>query len=343
MSTPNLEAREESILASVIHQYVHSAKPVSSQTIAGRMGLSSATVRNVLMELENKGYLTHPHTSAGRVPLPAAYRLYVDKLMQAKRLNLEEKRQIERQYQVTRAEVETVIRHTAQILSAMTRLGSLAFFHVPEDVSLDHFKLVPIDARKLMVILVLDHGLVKEELVRLDTAVSLKEISQITHLLNSRFAGKSLAELRSMLMKEAESVKATRLSIVETTLRLIDEALNIGKQVQLEGALQLGEQPEFQNAEKMERLLKIVEQKALLTRLMGGFSEPGRLAIQIGPEIQEISMRDFSIVKIPFAWEGRVVGSLGVLGPTRMDYDRVVSLVSHLALALRENLIRLES
>jgi heat-inducible transcriptional repressor len=93
----------------------------------------------------------------------------------------------------------------------------------------------------------------------------------------------------------------------------------------------------------MERLLKIVEQKALLARVMNRFPEPGRLAVQIGPEIPEVSLSDFSLVRIPFAWEGRVVGSLGVLGPTRMDYERVVSLVNHLALALQENLSRLES
>ncbi len=342
MTTPNLESREENVLASVIHHYVNSAKPVSSQAISGQMGLSPATVRNVLMELENKGYLTHPHTSAGRVPLNPAYRLYVDKLMQAKRLNLEEKRQIERQYQVTRAEVEAVVRHTAKILAAMTRLGSLASFHVPEDISLDHFKLVPIDAKKLMVILVLDHGLVKEELVRLDAAVSFKEITQITHLLNSRFAGKSLTDLKSILMKEAETVKKTRLSVVESTLRLIEEALDFGNQIQMEGVVQLGEQPEFQNTGKMECLLKIVEQKALLARLMNRFAEPG-LAVQIGSEIPEVSLRDFSLVRIPFAWEGRMVGSLGVLGPTRMDYERVVSLVNHLAMMLKENLGRLES
>jgi heat-inducible transcriptional repressor len=343
LTTPRLEDREESVLTSVIHYYVNTAKPVSSQAIAGQMGLSPATVRNVLMDLETKGFLTHPHTSAGRVPLNPAYRLYVDKLMQARRLNLEEKRQIERQYQVTRSEVEAVIRHTAKILSAMTNLGGLAAYHVPEDISLDHFKLVPIDAKKLMVILVLDHGLVKEELVRLDAAVSFKEISQITQLLNSRFGGKSLADLRAMLLKEAETMKKTRLSIVESTLRLIEEALDSGRsQVQLEGASHLGEQPEFKDAEKMERLLKIVEQKSLLARVMNRFPEPGGLAVQIGSEIPEIALKDFSLVRVPFAWEGRVVGSLGVLGPTRMDYERIVSLVSHLAQALKENLGRLE-
>src|SRR5579871_403891 len=145
MSNQPLQEREESILSSVIHHYVATAKPVGSQAISGRIDLSSATIRNVLMDLEKKGFLTHPHTSAGRIPLDQGYRFYVDRLMKAKTLNLKEKQQVEREYVTAKDEIEVLMRHTAKILSAMTRLAGLAVFHVPQEISLDHFKVIAVD------------------------------------------------------------------------------------------------------------------------------------------------------------------------------------------------------
>jgi heat-inducible transcriptional repressor len=339
-STP-LQERQENVLSSVIRHYVATAKPVGSQLIAEKMDVSSATIRHVLVDLEKKGYLTHPHTSAGRVPMDPGYRFYVDRLMRERQLNLTEKQKIEQEYEKTKDEVESLVRHTAKILSAMTHLAGLAVFHVPEEISLDHFKLVAIDSRKVMVILVLGQGLVKEELVWLDEPVQLKEITKITHLLNSRFSGSSLAEIRNTLLKEVESVKQVRLGIIETTLKLIEGALRFnGEEIRMEGASHLMEQPEFQNFEQMEQLVRLVEEKAPLAQALGRqWSNPG-LDFLIGHEFPETFMRNFSFVNVPYYYRGKVVGALGVLGPTRMPYDRVAGLVQHLAQCLEETLTR---
>ena len=201
-SNKPLHEREENVLSSVIHHYVATAKPVGSQVISGRMELSPATIRHVLMDLETKGFLTHPHTSAGRVPLDQGYRFYVDRLMQARSLNLKEKQQVVQEYVKAKDEVEILMRHTAKILSAMTRLAGLAVFHVPQEISLDHFKIIAVDAHRILVVLALGEGLVKEEWIRLEAPVDLKEITKITQLLNSRFAGLTLAQIRETLLKE---------------------------------------------------------------------------------------------------------------------------------------------
>ncbi len=335
-----LHEREESVLSSVIHQYVATAKPVGSQLIAEKMDVSSATIRNVMVDLEKRGYLTHPHTSAGRIPIDSGYRFYVDRLMQARALNLKEKNQIEQEYQKSKEAVEILMRHTAKILSAMTRLAGLAVFHVPQEISLDHFKIVAIDTKKVMVILVLGQGLVKEELVWLEGPVELREIVKITQLLNSRFSGMTLTQIRESLLKEAESVKKTKLNIIETALKLIEGALQFdGGEVHLEGASYLTEQPEFHNYQMMEQVVRLVEDKQSLAQILGRqWAKPG-LAVEIGREFSQASLRSFSFVHIPYYYQGQVVGALGVLGPTRMAYDRVAGLVSHMAQQLETALL----
>ncbi len=343
VSNQNLHEREESVLSSVIHQYVATAKPVGSQVIAEKMDVSSATIRHVLLDLEKKGFLTHPHTSAGRVPVDQGYRFYVDRLMQAKVLNLREKNQIEQEYVRAKEEVETLMRHTARILSAMTHLAGLAVFHVPQGISLDHFKIVAIDSRKILVILVLERGLMKEELVWLEAPADLREIQKITQLLNSRFGGKTLTQIRDSLLKEAESIKKKKLGIIETALKLIESALQFsGDEIHMEGASYLTEQPEFHNYQMMEQVIRLVEEKQPLVEILGRqWSRPG-LMVEIGREFPQSFLRHFSFVHVPYYFQGKVVGALGVLGPTRMAYDRVAGVVRHMAGHLEAALIKRE-
>jgi heat-inducible transcriptional repressor len=332
MTAEPLQEREGNVLSSVIHYYVATAKPVGSQAIAERMDVSSATVRNVLMDLEKKGYLTHPHTSAGRIPVDQGYRFYVDRLMQARQLNLKEKQQVEQEYEKARNEVETLMRHTAKILSAMTHLAGLAVFHAPQEISLDHFKLVALDSRRVMVILVLGRGPVREEVVWLDEPADLKEFAKVTQLLNSRFGGLSLARIREGLLKEAETRKKARLGVLETALKLIDRALAFDpERIHMEGASQLMGQPEFKDRGQMEQMVRLLEEKKPLAKVLGRqWSNPG-LKVEIGHELQEPILRGFSFIHVPYYYEGKVAGVVGVLGPTRMAYDRVAGLVGHIS------------
>jgi heat-inducible transcriptional repressor len=222
--------------------------------------------------------------------------------------------------------------HTAKILSAMTRLAGLAVFHVPREISLDHFKIVAIDSRRVMVILVLGQGLVKEEMVWLGEPVQLKEIMKITQLLNSRFGGLTLAEIREALLKEAETLKKTRLGIIEAALKLIDRSLQLnGDEIHLEGASFLTGQPEFHNFQMMEQVVRLVEEKGSLAQILGRqWVHPG-LTVEIGHDFPETFMRSFSFVHVPCYYQGRVVGALGVLGPTRMAYARVAGVIRHMA------------
>jgi heat-inducible transcriptional repressor len=321
--------RWDAVIGAVVRSYVDSARPVASQSIADELGLSSATIRNVFAGLEDKGYLTHPHTSAGRVPTDRCYRIYVDRLMKARDLNLRERQTIEEQYQSRRGEVETLIRHSARLLSAMTRLAGVGVAPRTLDVQLDHFQVVQIDDRKIMVILVTGDGLVREELVRLNDPLSGQELDRIVHLLNHRFAGRTLSDIRETLLGEAEETRRLRLAVVQATLELIDRTLDLtGEGVWVEGASHLMRQPEFQNADHAGRVLRLLEERQPLAELLGRQWETPGLKIEIGREITGDGLSSFSVVHAPYHLNGRLAGVLAVVGPTRMPYDHVILLLN---------------
>lgn len=316
-------------MASVVRSYVDSARPVASQSVAEELGLSSATIRNVFASLEDKGYLSHPHTSAGRVPTDRGYRIYVDRLMQARALNLRERQAIEEQYHSRRGEVETLVRHSARVLSAMTRLAGVGVAPRPLDVQLDHFQVVSIDAKKLLVILVTGDGLVREELVRLDAPLSRQELDRIMHLLNHRFAGRTLSEIRETLLSEAEETRRLRLAVVQATLELIDHTLNLtGERVLVEGVSHLIRQPEFQDADHAGCVVRLLEERNPLAELLGRQWKTPGMKVEIGGEIQGDGLSSFSVVHAPYHLHGRVAGVLAVVGPTRMPYDHVMMLLN---------------
>jgi len=321
--------RWEAVIAAVVRSYVDSARPVASQSIADELGLSSATIRNVFAGLEDKGYLTHPHTSAGRVPTDLGYRVYVDRLMHARELNLRERQVIEEQYQSRRGEVETLIRHSARVLAAMTRLVGVGVAPRPLDVQLDHFQVVSVDSKNIIVILVTGDGSVREELVRLDDALSRQELDRIVHLLNHRFAGRTLSQIRETLLREAEETRTLRLAVVQATLELIEHTLNLdGERVLVEGASHLIRQPEFQDADRAGDVLRLLEERQPLAELLGRQWETPGLKVEIGREIAGDGLSSFSVVHAPYHLNGRLAGVLAVVGPTRMPYERVTLLLN---------------
>jgi len=333
------EGRHEAVLAAVVRAYVDSAHPVASGPVAEELDLSSATIRNVFADLERHGYLSHPHTSSGRMPTDKGYRLYVDRLMRVRELNLKERQAIEEEYHARRGEVEALLRHSAGLLSAMTRLAGVAVTPVSDAFQLERFQLAVVDSRRVLVILVTSDGLVREEVVRLEDPLSVKEVEKVLHILNQKFAGLALNDIRTALLREADESRRLRLALVQAALDLIDHALRVTPEnVVLEGASRLIEQPEFRDPGHAGRVLRLVEERQPLARLLAGqWASPG-LKVQIGREIPESLLNDFSVVHVPYRIGGRVAGALAVLGPTRMAYDQVSPLLEMVARLVEERL-----
>ena len=343
MSNPSNHNRQDDVLGAVIQSHVETARPVGSSHVAEGLDLSPATIRNTFADLERQGLLTHPHTSAGRIPTDLGYRLYVDRLLTARQLTLKEKQTIEREYEKGRAEIEILMRQTARVLSAMTRLAGVASYRAPEELTLDHFKIVPLTSRQVMVFLVLDDVWVEEERIHLDDPLDPGEVSRITKLLNRRFAGLPLPRIRDELLSELDRSKAGRLSILQAVADLLDGAMGVHPDhVIVEGTARLAEQPEFRAPAAMEDLLRVVENREGLAHALGGRPGPSGLSIDIGGELRDSRLKSCSFVHVPFRFRGRFMGALGVLGPVRMPYDRVAGLVEHVSVVLETNLFERE-
>jgi heat-inducible transcriptional repressor len=194
---------------------------------------------------------------------------------------------------------------------------------------LDHFQVVAIDSRKVLVILVTGDGSVREELVRLDDTLSRPELDRIVHLLNHRFAGRTLSEIRETLIKEVEEIRTLRLAVVQATLDLIEHTLDLtGERVLVEGASHLIRQPEFQDVDRAEDVLRLLEERQPLAVLLGRQWESPGLKVEIGREIAGDGLASFSVVHAPYFLNGRLAGVLAVVGPTRMPYERVTLLLN---------------
>lgn len=334
---PEISDRLEEVLASVVRTYVDSARPVGSACVAEGLGLSPATIRNEFAELERRGLLAQPHPSAGRVPTERGYRLFVDRLLRARQLTEGERRAIEHEYERGRAEIETLMRQTARILSAMTRLAGVAFYQAPHELALERFRLVPLSSRQVLVLLVLEDVWVEREVVRLEDALVPGELSRIARLLNHRFAGRLLPAIREELLAELERSRNDRLAILQTAVDLLDGALGVrAGHLIVEGASRLVEQPEFREPRALESVLKALDAREELARALDAVPAGEGLRVVIGGELRERLLKDCSVVHVPCRLSGKPVGSLGVLGPTRMAYDRVAGVVQHVAAVLEE-------
>lgn len=331
MNTP-IPERSDEVLQSVVRTYVGSARPVGSRVVARGLDLSSATIRSIFSRMEERGLLTHPHPSAGRIPTDLGYRRYVDRLLRTRRLNAREEASIEAEYRRARAAVDVLMRQTARILSAMTRLAGVAVTHVPGGAALDRFRIVPLSPHQVMVLLVAGDVWVEQEVVRLPDPLDPRELVRVVHLLNRRFAGRPLVRIREELLEELERSRSARLLLLKAAADLLDNALRLRPEhVFVEGTSRLVEQPEFREPGALEGVLKVVDDReALAGVLEGRWDEPG-LSVVIGRELGDLRLTACSLVHVPCRFAGGPAGVLGVLGPTRMPYDRVAGLVQHVA------------
>ena len=339
MALPQLTERERRVLEAVIQSYVETAEPAGSRTISRRFGLgvSPATIRNTMSDLEEKGFLFHPHTSAGRVPTNKAYRLYVDSLLSLPPLpSAHTDRLTEEIGGVAGASpIETILRRAAQTLGVLTQELGVALGPRLDHSVLRRLELVRVSGERLLMVLTLDGGLMRTVFVEFAGEVADSALAAVTAVLNERLAGLTLAQIRTSVparLRDAGADKSTSelLNIfVQEGEQLFDAALPMPDgQVVLGAASVLAEQPEFSGPDRLRRLLALTETPQALgeaIRKRGG--APG-ISITIGAEHDDPRLEDFTVVTAEYH-AGSLAGVIGVIGPTRMSYEKVISLVSH--------------
>jgi heat-inducible transcriptional repressor len=336
-----LTPRERRVLEAVIQTYVQTAEPAGSRVLSRRFGLgvSPATIRNTMSDLEEKGFLMHPHTSAGRVPTDKAYRSYVDALLNAPASGIvvAERDRLQSEIAASNSPIESILRRAAQSLGVLTQELGVALGPRLDASILRNLELVRVAGDRLLLVLTLDGGVVRTVFVEVRGTLGDTAVSEVTRVLNERLAGHTLRELRASVADRLRD-SATRpeaeelLNIfVQEGEQLLDAALPASEGVIVGQASVLASQPEFGGAENLRRLLSLTEEPARLVdalrRTHADDARPG-VSITIGGEHGDPRLDQFTVVTAEYH-AGALTGVIGVIGPTRMPYEKVISLVTH--------------
>ncbi|MDX1395070.1 MAG: heat-inducible transcriptional repressor HrcA [Gemmatimonadota bacterium] len=334
MTAPTLSERETAVLAAVIDSFVRTASPAGSRRIGKEydLGVSPATIRNTMADLESKGFLSHPHTSAGRMPTDMAYRYYVDGLMRRSQPRPSEKAKIEREFAgVEVAAVEELVSRAARVLSLLTGELGLAVGPTIASATLERLELVPVSTEKALLVLTLESGVVRTVYVDLYAGVPRSTLEAVSSSLNERLAGNTLLEIRDSLRERLRDLRfddphADELVniFVHSGPDVFEWALEEQK-VHLGSAASLAEQPEFTTSDRLRELILLTERRELLASVLGERHGDGP-KITIGGEHGQPELEDLTIVTANYS-VGSLQGTVGVIGPTRMPYDKVVSIV----------------
>jgi heat-inducible transcriptional repressor len=333
-----LEPRQSEVLVSVIRRYVATGTPVGSKAVAEDLNdsVSSATVRNTMAELESAGYLEQPHVSAGRIPTDKAYRYYVDRIAGAYSLQPEVARYVHESLADSIAPEELMAR-TSQVLSELSQNVGLVLAPSSSEKLLEHVKFVALPDRRVLAVIVSRPDVVENRVIRLDEEIPQSELDRAADYLNAEFRGWSLRTIRLQIFKRIEEMRATCETLLTRVAHLFLEGA-IGQQqagpLFLEGTARILGQPEFEDARRVRELLDTFEQKARLIQILTACLESSSRSgatILIGRENPAAEMRQFTLIVAPFSYRNQTVGALGVVGPTRMEYDRAIHAVEYIA------------
>ena len=326
-----LTERKRQILKVVVEDYIRSAEPVGSKAIAARMGgsVSSATIRNELADLVDMGYLEQPHTSAGRIPSPKGYRLYVNELMEQQKLSIAETEKINQSLQMKMEELDRVISQAGRAVSSFVNYPAYVAAAGKKRMTARRFDLLPVDERSCIVVMMMSDSRVKSQLLRLQLKVDLEQLPALVGVLNSHFTGISTEEMNQRLMDIAEQVPPQLFLLLSQTVGYAVDALDEAGQREIitAGANQLLKLPEFRDADKAHELMSFLsDSKENLP-----MPEDGPMKILIGPENVSEALKDTSVVVASYDIGDDMRGLIGVVGPTRMDYATVAARLSGFA------------
>jgi len=324
-----LTPRQQLVLALVVQEYTATAQPVGSKAIESYgLGVSSATIRSEMGTLEDLGYLTHPHTSAGRVPTEKGYRYFVERLMRESELPVDERRTIRHQFHQVGVDLEQWLRLGASVLARTS--GSASVITSPR-TDQSHFRqvqLISIHDTMALLIVVLEGGMVRQQMLTLDEVIDQDALTQIANRLNDLCAGGSaqrIAAGRSQLGALEQMV----LDVVVQVMRWVDDQGNL--QVYRDGLVNILHQPEFSGAESARQVVRLLEDRTTLEGLLTEMLEVGGVQVVIGGEGRWNDLRECSLVVSPYGVSGSATGALGVMGPMRMPYSRAISVVRYVA------------
>jgi heat-inducible transcriptional repressor len=334
-----MDDRKRRVLLAIIQDYILTAEPVGSRTISRKydIGVSPATIRNEMADLEEMGYIEQPHTSAGRIPSDKGYRYYVDFLMERLRLSEEEESFIYQYYDRKIAELEEVIRITSELISKLTSYAAITLGPLSGSSTIKLIDLTSIDEERALLVVVTDTGLVEHRFVDVPGYISPRDMDMVSRVLRQKLRGLTLNEISKTLFDEIRLEVKLQKDFLFDILDLIDQVLQGEdcRNIYMDGALNIMKHPEFKSIEKVQSLLGLLQEKEVIRSLMTQ-PMPEGLTVRIGGENIYEGIHDCSLITATYSLDNQIVGTVGVLGPTRMEYSKAISIVECITQVLSE-------
>ena len=334
-----LDDRKKQILQAIIEEYINTAEPVSSGSITKGHGLdySSATIRNDMAQLESIGFLDKPHTSAGRVPSAEGYRYYVNELLKEDNLTLEEIKYIQNKLKIKVNEIEDLTKVATTTLSEITHYTTVAVGPKADKQIIEEIKFVSLGQRMLMVVIVTDTGLVKETIIKFDEDITESQVDTLNNLFNTRLRGKPLSKIdkpmAEYIFSEVHYSIGIMKAIIEQINRIVEEENN---NIFLEGAKKSFDLPEFKSMKVAKNFVNLLDAKDEMVEIFNS-GDAEDINVFIGDDDENSNLKDFSIITFKHTIGDKDLGTIGIIGPKRMDYAKVISVMKYISKKLNED------
>ena len=339
-----LNEREKNILRYIIQQFILTASPVGSRNITKKynIGISPATVRNIMSDLEETGFIDHPHTSAGRVPTDKGYRFYVDSLMDVQKLHSSEIGIINKSFESNPVETDDLLKITSILLSSITKQLACVMYPKLETGILEKLQIVRLSSTKILVIISIKSGLVKTITLELSSDIKSVQIDSVQGLLNERLTGLSFKEIRTTFRERLKDIHDDQKPIIRLFIDSIDKIFKDDKQTDklvITGAKNVIKQPEFEDPQRFQGVIELIEDKDIIIHILEKTNDAAsdQVFISIGKENKIEELHEYSFVSKEYKL-GDISGTLGIIGPKRMEYPKVIAIVDYMAKMLSEAL-----
>lgn len=338
-----MDERKQKVLEAIIMDYIATAEPVGSRTIARKYGLgvSPATIRNEMADLEELGYIEQPHTSAGRIPSDLGYRYYVDCLMEKETLDRAEEEYIRQRFSKKVEEIETVFKKATEVLSEISSYTALILGPHWTKKTFDFIQLILLEPGTVLMVVVINQRLVQHWILNVPENIGVQDLERVSRVLNDKLKGYTLDEVKRDTLIDIYQELSGYKSLVRYILDAVEHLSCSGghNKVYMGGTLNILNQPEFKDVDKLKNLLSVLEQENIVKEIMEASPYQG-VSIKIGGENKHDGITDCSVITATYHVEG-ITGTVGIIGPTRMSYSRVVSLVECVAQNLSEVLFKM--
>lgn len=333
-----LDDRKKKVLQAIVEEYINTAEPVSSNALTSNHGLdySSATIRNEMADLEKSGFLDKTHTSSGRIPSAKGYRYYVDELLQDDNISLEEIKYISSKLETKVNEIEDLTKITANTISEVTHYTTVSIGPKTNTQLIDEIKFVLLGTRMMMAVILTDTGLVKETIIKFDEDITEKQVETINYMFNNKLKNQPIEIINRPLEEYLYQEMTDMIKVIKPIIEQIKRVLFEEAEIHLQGTRRELDLPEFNSLQVAKNFMNILDEKELIADMLNsGFADD--INIYIGGEDEKEILKDFSVVTFKHKVGNKDMGTIGIIGPKRMDYSKVISVMKYISKKLNDD------